>query len=55
MAVDKAQDLRHSNQAAVALANKMARIAWALWKHERTFDGNHSAQFAAAGTALSTG
>jgi len=39
--VGKSADLRHSNQAAVALANKMARIAWAVWKHERRFDGNH--------------
>src|SRR5690606_18994470 len=26
----------HRIQAAVALANKMARIVWAVWKHERT-------------------
>jgi transposase len=30
----------HRNQAAVALANKMARIIWAVWRHERTFDGD---------------
>lgn len=26
------------NQAAVALANKMARVLWAVWKHERHFE-----------------
>lgn len=31
------------NKAAVALANKMARIAWATWFHGRTFDGNYAA------------
>jgi transposase len=38
--LQKEGELRHSNQAAVALANKMARIVWAVWKHERRFDGN---------------
>src|SRR5690606_30156901 len=28
-------DAGHRNRAAVALANKMARITWAVWKHER--------------------
>lgn len=37
----------HSNKAVVALANKTARIAWAVWHHERTFDGNHAAPLAA--------
>jgi len=27
------------NKAAVAVANKLARIIWALWKHERDYDG----------------
>jgi transposase len=31
------------NKAAVALANKMARIMWASWMHERDFDGNYQA------------
>lgn len=30
----------HTNQAAVALANKMARIVWGVWSHDRCFDGN---------------
>lgn len=36
----------HRNRAAVALANKMARIVWAVWKHERRFDGNYVPQAA---------
>ncbi len=31
------------NKAAVALANKMARRAWAIWKYDRDFDGSHAA------------
>jgi transposase len=31
----------HSNKAAVAYANKLARIAWAVWYHDRQFDGDH--------------
>lgn len=30
--------LRGSNKAAVALANKIARIAWAVWRNERPFE-----------------
>jgi hypothetical protein len=26
----------------VALANKLARILWATWRYERTFNGNHA-------------
>lgn len=33
--------LKHPNQAAVALANKMARVAWAVWYHGRPFNGDH--------------
>ena len=29
------------NKATVALANKMVRISWAVWKHARQFDGNY--------------
>ena len=36
----------HRNRAAVALANKMARIVWAVWRHERAFDGNYLPQAA---------
>lgn len=32
--------LVHHNKAAVALANKMARIIWAVWYHEREFNGD---------------
>jgi transposase len=45
-AVQKAGEMRHSDQAAVALANKLARICWAVWKHERPFDGNYVPQAA---------
>jgi transposase len=37
----------HTNKAAVAIANKLARIAWAVWHHERTFNGNHVVRNAA--------
>ena len=31
---------RGHNKATVALANKLARIIWATWRYERSFDGN---------------
>jgi transposase len=33
---------RGHNVATVALANRLARIVWATWKHGRSFDGNWS-------------
>lgn len=36
----------HVNQAVVALANKMARVIWAVWRHERAFDGDYVPQAA---------
>lgn len=44
-ALDRA-DTGHRNRAAVALANKLARITWTVWKHERSFDGNYLPQAA---------
>jgi transposase len=35
------------NKATVALANKMARIAWAVWTHQKDFNGNHAVRFVA--------
>lgn len=32
------------NKATVALANKMVRILWATWMHDRDFDGNYAVQ-----------
>ena len=34
--------LTHHNKAAVALANKLARIVWAVWYYEREFNGNYA-------------
>lgn len=34
------------NKATCALANKLARIAWATWYYERDFNPNHAAQVA---------
>jgi transposase len=31
---------RGHNKAAVALANKLARVAWAVWRNERSFDAS---------------
>lgn len=39
---------RNANVAAVALANKTARIVWALLAHEREFQADHAAAAAAA-------
>ncbi|PHV09526.1 IS110 family transposase [Chitinimonas sp. BJB300] len=39
---------RHVNVAAVALANKNARIVWALLAHEREFRSDHTLAFAGA-------
>ena len=41
-----ALDLEHRighNKATVALAEKIARIAWAIWNHDRTFHGSFAA------------
>lgn len=35
------------NKATVALANKMARIMWAVWSRHEAFDGNDALRFAA--------
>lgn len=37
---------RGHNKATVALANRLARIVWATWTHDRPFNGNWSAQAA---------
>ena len=34
---------RHPNVAAVALANKNARIVWALLRHDRNYDPDYKA------------
>ena len=34
------QHRRGMNLATIALANKLARIIWATWRYERSFDGN---------------
>jgi len=43
------------NKATVALANKLARIIWATWKYERTFDGNWGLRSAQAAVAIPAG
>jgi transposase len=42
-AVQLEQRVGH-NKATVALANKMVRILWATWMHQREFDGNYAVQ-----------
>ena len=36
----KCKQLRGHNVTTVALANRLARIVWAIWKYGRSFDGN---------------
>jgi transposase len=36
------ESARGHNKAAVALANKLARIAWAVWRNERSFDASNA-------------
>jgi transposase len=33
------------NKATVALANKMARIMWAVWTRQSSFDGDHAKRY----------
>jgi transposase len=40
------EDRRGHNKATVALANRIARIVWATWKHDRPFDGDWAPQAA---------
>jgi transposase len=40
-------EVMHPTKAAVALANKLARICWVVWHHERSFDGDHVVRTAA--------
>jgi transposase len=35
------QQRRGHNMAAVAVANKLARIVWAVWAHQRPFMAEH--------------
>ena len=37
---------RGRNRAAVALANRIARVVWATWKYQRAFNGNWTAKAA---------
>ena len=32
---------QHPNKAVTALANKLARVIWAVWHHDRSYDGNY--------------
>lgn len=45
-AVQLQQRVGH-NKAAVGLANKLARICWAVWQHQRDYDGNFALGHAA--------
>jgi transposase len=36
---------RGHNKAAVALANQLARIVWAVWKREEAFEGQEARGF----------
>jgi hypothetical protein len=36
------QGARGHNKGAVALANKLARIVWAVWRNERAFTTEHA-------------
>jgi transposase len=40
------EDWPHHSKAAVALANKLARIAWAVWKRDRNFEPTPEAKAA---------
>lgn len=40
------EERRGRNRAAVALANRLARIVWATWKYQRAFNGNWTAKAA---------
>ncbi|HEV2123160.1 MAG TPA: IS110 family transposase [Chloroflexota bacterium] len=37
----KRAEATHVNKAAVALANKLARVVWAVWRRQTRFDGNY--------------
>ena len=45
-AVNTEQRIGH-NKATVALANKMARMMWAVWTRQCNYDGNDALRFAA--------